>query len=67
MAKILLILKLLLILIFAGWVSLWVLRPTEIWTKKWKQAEEIASSSVFDYNDPRRSSSRYVQTRGMCS
>ncbi|KAL3628890.1 hypothetical protein CASFOL_027936 [Castilleja foliolosa] len=47
---ILLILKLLLILIFAGWVSLWVLKPTELWTKKWKQAEEKASSSVFGYN-----------------
>ncbi|KAL6524520.1 hypothetical protein OROHE_016191 [Orobanche hederae] len=50
MTRILLILKLLLILIFAGWVSLWVLRPTGIWTKKWKKAEEIVSSSVFDYN-----------------
>ncbi|CAA0826698.1 Ferric reduction oxidase 8- mitochondrial [Striga hermonthica] len=43
-------LKLVLILIFSGWVSIWVLKPTEIWTKKWKEAEEKASSSVFGYN-----------------
>ncbi|PIN21202.1 Ferric reductase, NADH/NADPH oxidase [Handroanthus impetiginosus] len=45
-----LILKLLLILIFAVWVSLWALKATEFWTRKWKQAEDKASSSVFGYN-----------------
>ncbi|GER56781.1 ferric reduction oxidase 8 [Striga asiatica] len=43
-------LKIVLILIFAGWVSIWVLKPTDIWTKKWKEAEEKASSSIFGYN-----------------
>ncbi|KAI3454435.1 hypothetical protein Pfo_011098 [Paulownia fortunei] len=46
----LLILKLLLILIFAGWVSLWVLKPTEFWTRKWKEAEDKATATVFGYN-----------------
>lgn len=46
----LLILKLLLVSIFAGWVSIWVLKPTEFWTEKWKGAEEKASASVFGYN-----------------
>ncbi|KAK4438562.1 Ferric reduction oxidase 8, mitochondrial [Sesamum alatum] len=45
-----LVLKLLLILIVAGWVSLWVLKPTEFWTRKWKEAEEKAMASVFGYN-----------------
>ncbi|KAH6770595.1 hypothetical protein C2S52_015398 [Perilla frutescens var. hirtella] len=46
----LLIIKLLLILIFAGWVALWVLKPTEFWTSVWKDAEGKASASVFGYN-----------------
>lgn len=46
----LLILRLLLILIFAGWVALWVLKPTEFWTRKWKEAETKASASVLGYN-----------------
>ncbi|KAL0341566.1 UNVERIFIED_CONTAM: Ferric reduction oxidase 8, mitochondrial [Sesamum calycinum] len=45
-----LVLKLLLILILAGWVSLWVLKPTEFWTRKWKEAEEKATASIFGYN-----------------
>ncbi|KAL0356242.1 UNVERIFIED_CONTAM: Ferric reduction oxidase 8, mitochondrial [Sesamum radiatum] len=45
-----LVLKLLLILILAGWVSLWVLKPTEFWTRKWKKAEEKATASVYGYN-----------------
>ncbi|KAK4489024.1 hypothetical protein RD792_004816 [Penstemon davidsonii] len=44
------ILKLLLILIFAGWVSLWVLKPTEFWTRKWKEAEAKVIGSIFGYN-----------------
>ncbi|KAL8465577.1 hypothetical protein ACS0TY_034892 [Phlomoides rotata] len=44
------ILKLLLILIFAGWVSLWVLKPTLFWTRKWKEAQEQTSASMFGYN-----------------
>ncbi|KAK6123566.1 hypothetical protein DH2020_042687 [Rehmannia glutinosa] len=38
------------IFIFAGWLSLWALKPTEFWTKKWKNAEEKTTSSLFGYN-----------------
>lgn len=38
------------IAIFVSWVALWVLKPTEFWTRKWKKAEEEASSTVFGYN-----------------
>ncbi|KAK6123543.1 hypothetical protein DH2020_042716 [Rehmannia glutinosa] len=44
------ILNILMILIFVGWLSLWALKPTEFWTKKWKNAEEKATSSLFGYN-----------------
>nr|GMD33001.1 ferric reduction oxidase 8, mitochondrial isoform X1 [Ipomoea batatas]GMD36224.1 ferric reduction oxidase 8, mitochondrial isoform X1 [Ipomoea batatas] len=44
------ILKLLLILVSTAWVSLWILKPTEVWTRTWKAAEEKASASVFGYN-----------------
>lgn len=47
---ILVILKLLMILISLGWVSLWLLKPTQFWTRKWRGAEEIAATTVFDYN-----------------
>ncbi|KAJ8553928.1 hypothetical protein K7X08_024606 [Anisodus acutangulus] len=41
------LLKLLLFLIFAGWVSLWLLMPTQLWTKCWKLAEKKASNSFL--------------------
>ncbi|XP_019243624.1 PREDICTED: ferric reduction oxidase 8, mitochondrial isoform X2 [Nicotiana attenuata] len=41
------LLKLLLVLIFAGWVSLWLLKPTQLWTKSWKIAEAKASTSFL--------------------
>ncbi|XP_057726276.1 ferric reduction oxidase 8, mitochondrial [Arachis stenosperma] len=43
------ILKLLMILICAGWVALWILKPTQIWTRKWKVAEESANNTIFGY------------------
>ncbi|KAJ1413208.1 Riboflavin synthase-like beta-barrel [Sesbania bispinosa] len=43
------ILKLLLIFICAAWVSLWLLKPTQVWTKNWKHAEESASNTIFGY------------------
>ncbi|KAI8543758.1 hypothetical protein RHMOL_Rhmol08G0242900 [Rhododendron molle] len=46
----LVVLKLLMILVFSGWVSLWLLKPTEVWTQKWKGAEEGATTTVFGYN-----------------
>ncbi|CAL9030982.1 unnamed protein product [Prunus brigantina] len=42
-------LKILLILIFAAWVSLWLLKPTQLWTRKWKAAEDKARATVFGY------------------
>lgn len=43
------ILKLLMVLIFAGWVSLWLLKPTNLWTRKWKGVEDSARPTIFGY------------------
>ncbi|XP_015577794.1 ferric reduction oxidase 8, mitochondrial [Ricinus communis] len=43
------ILKVLMILLFAGWVAIWILKPTNLWTRKWKEAEDSARSTVFGY------------------
>ncbi|XP_057479906.1 ferric reduction oxidase 8, mitochondrial [Actinidia eriantha] len=48
--SLLVFLKLVMVLLCAVWVSLWVLKPTQVWTRKWKQAEESAASTVFGYN-----------------
>ncbi|XP_050222371.1 ferric reduction oxidase 8, mitochondrial isoform X2 [Mercurialis annua] len=45
----LVILKVLLILIFGGWVAVWILKPTRLWTRNWKEAEERAKLTVFGY------------------
>ncbi|KAG7023099.1 Ferric reduction oxidase 8, mitochondrial, partial [Cucurbita argyrosperma subsp. argyrosperma] len=37
------------ILLCAGWVSLWLLKPTDLWTRKWRVAENTARASVFGY------------------
>ncbi|XP_022893016.1 ferric reduction oxidase 8, mitochondrial isoform X2 [Olea europaea var. sylvestris] len=51
MVKVFLVIpKLLLILISASWISLWLLKPTELWTRKWKGAEEKATATIFGYN-----------------
>ncbi|CAJ1943778.1 unnamed protein product [Sphenostylis stenocarpa] len=42
-------LKILIIFIFAGWVSLWLLKPTQLWTRKWKQLEDSANNTIFGY------------------
>lgn len=50
MAKaVLVILKVLVILICTGWIALWLLKPTDLWTRKWKGAEESAKTTVFGY------------------
>uniref|UniRef100_A0A1S3CBN3 FAD-binding FR-type domain-containing protein n=1 Tax=Cucumis melo TaxID=3656 RepID=A0A1S3CBN3_CUCME len=41
--------KLLMILLCAGWISLWLLKPTDLWTKKWHLAENSARASPFGY------------------
>ncbi|KAG2678784.1 hypothetical protein I3760_11G020100 [Carya illinoinensis] len=48
-AILLAITKVLMILLFTGWISLWLLKPTQLWTRKWKGAEETATSTVLGY------------------
>lgn len=48
-ATVLALLKALMILVFTGWVALWILKPTEMWTRKWKGAEDTARGTVFGY------------------
>lgn len=43
-------LRVLMILILFGWICLWILKPTEIWTRKWKSAEEKATKTLLSYN-----------------
>jgi len=45
----LVVLKVLLILICTGWITLWLLKPTQLWTRKWKGAEARARDTVFGY------------------
>lgn len=45
-----LVLKVAMILVSMGWVSVWLLKPTQLWTRKWKVAEKSASTTVFGYN-----------------
>ncbi|XP_048138174.1 ferric reduction oxidase 8, mitochondrial isoform X2 [Rhodamnia argentea] len=49
-ATVLTLLKTLMISVFAGWVTLWILKPTEMWTRKWKGAEDSARGTVFGYH-----------------
>ncbi|KAJ4712409.1 Ferric reduction oxidase [Melia azedarach] len=43
------VLKLLMILIVAGWISIWILKPTNLWTRKWRGAEDSARPTLFGY------------------
>ncbi|CAK7329033.1 unnamed protein product [Dovyalis caffra] len=43
------VLKVLMVILFAGWIALWLLKPTNLWTRKWKGAEDSASHTVFGY------------------
>lgn len=45
----LVVLKVVMILIFAGWISLWLLKPTDIWTRKWKEVEERLRPTILGY------------------
>ncbi|XP_010533458.1 PREDICTED: ferric reduction oxidase 8, mitochondrial isoform X2 [Tarenaya hassleriana] len=42
-------LRALMISIFLGWISLWILRPTNLWTRAWRQAEEAMKHTFFGY------------------
>lgn len=48
-AFLLIAIKVLMILLCAGWVSLWLLKPTDLWTRKWRLAENTARASAFGY------------------
>ncbi|XWS47637.1 hypothetical protein CRYUN_Cryun13aG0001100 [Craigia yunnanensis] len=48
-SSILVVLKVLMIVICTGWISLWLLKPTNLWTRKWKGAEGSARNTVFGY------------------
>ncbi|KAK9080522.1 hypothetical protein SSX86_000280 [Deinandra increscens subsp. villosa] len=52
MAKsfLLFLLKFLMILLAVVWVAIWVMKPTQIWTRKWKEAEDAAKATVFGPN-----------------
>ncbi|XP_042500888.1 ferric reduction oxidase 8, mitochondrial [Macadamia integrifolia] len=49
-STIMLVLKALMILIFATWVCVWLLKPTETWSKSWHTAEESVRTTFFGYN-----------------
>ncbi|KAI5562757.1 hypothetical protein BDE02_15G071600 [Populus trichocarpa] len=42
-------LKVLMIIIFAGWIAVWIQKPTNMWTRKWKGAEDSSRYTVFGY------------------
>lgn len=46
----LLVLKFSMVLLAVVWISVWVMKPTQIWTRKWKEAEEAARTTVFGSN-----------------
>lgn len=46
----LIVLKFLMVLLAVVWVSIWVMKPTQIWTRKWKKAEDAAKTTVFGSN-----------------
>ncbi|KAL5544112.1 hypothetical protein UlMin_007896 [Ulmus minor] len=48
-AALLTLLKVVMVLIFAAWVSLWLLKPTQMWTRKWKEAEDRSKPTIFGY------------------
>nr|XP_043605973.1 ferric reduction oxidase 8, mitochondrial [Erigeron canadensis] len=46
----LLALKFFMVLPAVVWVFIWVMKPTQIWTAKWKEAEDAAKTSIFGSN-----------------
>ncbi|KAK6920638.1 Ferric reductase transmembrane component-like domain [Dillenia turbinata] len=43
-------LRVLMMLLCVGWISLWLLKPTEFWTEKWREAEDSTRDTIFRYN-----------------
>ncbi|KAF8378228.1 hypothetical protein HHK36_029567 [Tetracentron sinense] len=48
-ATLLPVLKVSMILLSAGWVCVWLLKPTELWSKSWHIAEDSANTTIFGY------------------
>ncbi|OWM90528.1 hypothetical protein CDL15_Pgr014831 [Punica granatum] len=43
------LLRILMILILGSWVSLWLLKPTDLWTRKWRRAEDHVRTAILGY------------------
>ncbi|KAJ8752032.1 hypothetical protein K2173_001058 [Erythroxylum novogranatense] len=43
------LLKILMTIIFSGWIVLWFLKPTNMWTRKWKETEASVIFTFFGY------------------
>lgn len=44
------LLRTLIILIFAVWIIIWFLKPTKFWTKKWRTVEDSMQITILKYN-----------------
>lgn len=44
------LLRTLIILIFAVWIIIWFLKPTKFWTKKWRIVEDSMQITILKYN-----------------
>ncbi|XP_057817034.2 probable ferric reduction oxidase 1 [Cryptomeria japonica] len=42
-----LVMKVLMLIIFSGWVSIWILKPTKLWKKSWLHLEKETSTPAF--------------------
>uniref|UniRef100_A0A7C9ANS8 Ferric-chelate reductase (NADH) n=1 Tax=Opuntia streptacantha TaxID=393608 RepID=A0A7C9ANS8_OPUST len=45
-----LLLRILMIITFSAWIVLWFLKPTNGWTRKWKEFEDNMQRIIFKYN-----------------
>ncbi|KAJ8440331.1 hypothetical protein Cgig2_012767 [Carnegiea gigantea] len=44
------LLRILMIITFSAWIVLWFLKPTNSWTRKWKEVEDNMQRTIFRYN-----------------
>lgn len=43
--------RILMIITFSAWIVLWFLKPTNSWTRKWKEVEDNMQRTIFRYNE----------------
>lgn len=43
------LLKVVMFLICITWISVWILKPTNLWTRKWKEVEDTVRNTVLGY------------------